>query len=53
MRSPEQAVALLRGSWQRQAGDWLDGGGEWPLRVSLAVPGERQASAHWAEFDAW
>ncbi len=53
MRSPEQAVALLRGHWQRQAGDWLDGGGDWPLRVSLAVPGERQASAHWAAFEAW
>lgn len=53
MRSPEQAVALLRGSWNRQAGDWLGGAGEWPLRVSLAVPGERQASAHWAAFEAW
>ena len=53
MRSPEQAVALLRGHWQRQAGDWLDGGGEWPLRVPLAVPGERQAGAHWAAFEAW
>lgn len=53
MRSPEQAVALLRGHWQRQAGDWLDGGGEWPLRVSLAPPGERLASANWAAFEAW
>lgn len=53
MRSPDQAVALLRGHWQRQAGGWLDGGGEWPLRVSLAAPGERQASAHWAAFEAW
>lgn len=53
MRSPEQAVALLRGHWRRQAGEWLDGGGEWPLRVSLATPGERQASAHWAAFEAW
>jgi len=52
MRSPEQVVALLRGHWRRQAGDWL-GGGEWPLRVSLAAPGERQASAHWAAFEAW
>lgn len=52
MRSPEQAIALLRGQWQRQAGDWLDGGGEWPLRVSLAAPSERQASA-WAAFEAW
>ncbi len=53
MRSPEQAIALLRGLWQRQAGDWLDGGGAWPLRVSLAAPGERQASAQWAAFELW
>jgi len=53
MRSPEQAVALLRGQWQRQAGDWLDAGGDWPLRVSLAAPGERQACAHWTGFEAW
>lgn len=53
MRSPEQTLALLRGHWRRQAGDWLDGGGEWPLRVPLVVPGERQASAQWAAFDAW
>lgn len=53
MRSPEQALELLRGSWRRQAGDWLGGAGEWPLRVALAAPGERQASAHWAAFEAW
>lgn len=53
MRSPEQAVALLRGHWQRQVGDWLDGAGEWPLRMSLDPPGERQASAQWAAFEAW
>ncbi len=53
MRSPEQALALLRGSWQRHAGDWLDGSGDWPLRVPLAVPGERQASTRWAAFEAW
>jgi len=53
MRSPEQAIAWLRGQWQRRAGDWLDGAGEWPLRVPLAVPGERQASAQWAAFEAW
>ena len=53
MRSPEQAIALLRISWRRQVGHWLGGGGEWPLRVSLAAPGEREASAHWAAFEAW
>lgn len=53
MRSPEQAVALLRGHWQRQVGGWLEGGGEWPLRISLAAPGEKQASAHWTAFEAW
>lgn len=53
MRSPEQAVALLRAQWQRHAGDWLDGSGDWPLCVPLAVPGERQASTRWAAFEAW
>jgi len=53
MRSPEQVVELLRGSWRRQVGDWLGDGGEWPLRISLMVPGERQASAHWSAFEAW
>lgn len=53
MRSPEQVVALLRRQWQRHAGDWLDGSGDWPLRVPLAVPGERQASTRWAAFEAW
>lgn len=53
MRSPEQVVALLRASWRRHAGGWLGGGGDWPLRVSLAPPGERQASAHWVAFEAW
>lgn len=53
MRSPEQATELLRGSWRRQVGNWLGGGGEWPLCVPLSVPGERQASAHWVAFETW
>ncbi len=53
MRSPEQTVALLRSRWQRHAGGWLGGGGEWPLRVSLAPPDERRAAAHWAVFETW
>lgn len=53
MRSPDQALALLRGRWQGHAGDWFSGGGEWPLRIPLAPPGERQAVAHWTAFDTW
>lgn len=53
MHSPEQVLARLRGQWQRQAGDWLGGAGEWPLRVPLAPPGERQAGANWAAFETW
>lgn len=53
MRSPEQAIALLRARWRRHAGAWLDGGGDWPLRVQLVAPSERLASAHWAAFEAW
>lgn len=53
MRSPDQATAWLRARWQRHAGDWLAGVGEWPLGVSLAVPGERAAGADWPAFEAW
>lgn len=53
MRDPEQAIALLRERWRRHAGDWLGGGGNWPLSVPLGVPGERQASVQWASFEAW
>lgn len=53
MRSPEQVAALLRTTWRRQVGDWLGGGGQWPLSISLAAPGEQQAGAHWAAFEAW
>lgn len=53
MRSPEQAIALLRGHWQRQVGDWLGESGDWPLRIALSPPSERQASTHWAAFEAW
>lgn len=53
LRDLEQATALLRKRWQRHAGEWLSGGGDWPMRVSLAPPDERQAAADWAAFDAW
>lgn len=53
MRSPEQALELLRGHWRRRVSDWLTGAGEWPLRIALAAPGERQASADWPGFESW
>lgn len=53
MRSPEQALDLLRTQWRRRISIWLAGEGEWPLRMPLAPPGEKQASADWAGFRAW
>jgi hypothetical protein len=53
MRSPEQALAQLRIAWRRRAGPWLGGAGEWPLTISLQVPGEQRAAQDWAAFDGW
>lgn len=53
MRSPDQAITLLRRQWERRAGEWLEGGGEWPLRVVLGVPAGQQAAADWNAFEAW
>ena len=53
MRSPEQAIERLRVTWRRQVGRWLDGGGDWPLRLPLAAPGERAAGEQWVAFEAW
>lgn len=53
MRSPENALALLRTTWRRHLGDWLGGGGQWPLTFSLAAPSEQQAGTHWVAFESW
>jgi hypothetical protein len=53
VRGPDAAIGLLRQRWRRHAGEWLAGGGTWPLRVPLQVPGERKAGADWAAFEAW
>lgn len=53
MRNPDDVRRLLRGTWRRHVGAWLGGHGDWPLRVGLAAPGERDAAAHWEAFEAW
>ena len=53
MRSPEQALAQLRLAWRRHAGPWLGGAGEWPLTITLQVPGEQRAAQDWAAFEGW
>lgn len=39
--------------YRQQRRDWLAGGGDWPLRLPLGPPSERQALAHLAEVRAW
>lgn len=53
MRLPDEALARLRNAWRRHAGDWLGGGGDWPLEISLAPPGERRAMQDWNAFERW
>ncbi len=53
MREPEAALTRLAVLWRRQAGQWLGGGGEWPLALPLQPPGERRAMSDWDGFRAW
>ncbi len=53
MRQPEQACERLRVLWHRHAGDWLGGGGTWPLGIPLGAPGERKAMQAWDGLQDW
>lgn len=53
MRSPEQLHARLTTAWKRNRGDWLAGGGQWPLQLPIQPPSEAQAAANWVLFDDW
>jgi hypothetical protein len=53
MRRPDAALTQLRKSHRLHAGQWLGRGGEWPLTISLSVPGERKAMQDWQAFQAW
>lgn len=53
MRQPDTARERLCILWRRHVGEWLCGGGEWPLDIGLRVPGERTAMQAWDAFEAW
>lgn len=53
MRSPELLQARLGTAWKRNRGDWLAGGGQWPLRLPIQPPNQAQAAANWELFDHW
>ena len=43
MKSPEDVTKWVRQRYQRQRWAWLDGGGTWPLQVSLDLPTQKAA----------
>ncbi|MCD7100164.1 DUF3322 and DUF2220 domain-containing protein [Stenotrophomonas sp. MMGLT7] len=53
MLLPDDALAVLRGIWRRRRGDWLLGGGEWPLPIPLRPPTQEQAEQAWTRFGQW
>ncbi|RMG51403.1 MAG: DUF3322 and DUF2220 domain-containing protein [Gammaproteobacteria bacterium] len=50
---PEALIARLRTRCQRQRSAWLQGEGEWPLRLPLGVPTEREAQQHLERVHQW
>ena len=50
---PEQVKDWLVRRYNNQHRVWLEGGGEWPLSVSLGVPTERDFTDDPAEVRAW
>lgn len=52
---PDAALQRLAVRYSNQRRNWLAGGGEWPIRLPLGLPAERQAveqSAHVREWQA-
>lgn len=50
---PEQARDWLARRYSNQHRGWLEGGGDWPLRVPLGTPTEADAAADIAAVRAW
>ncbi|MFA7096650.1 MAG: Wadjet anti-phage system protein JetD domain-containing protein [Gammaproteobacteria bacterium] len=50
---PEGVGERLRTRFRNQCRDWLAGQGEWPLKLPLGLPNERQARAQLAQVKAW
>ena len=40
---PEDVIQHLRNSYKKQKKQWLTGNTEWPLKLSLGLPTEKQA----------
>lgn len=53
MKSPEDVALWVRQRYQRQRWAWLDGGGAWPLQVSLGPPTQKTALAAPGAVRAW
>ncbi|MBD8527823.1 Wadjet anti-phage system protein JetD domain-containing protein [Pseudomarimonas arenosa] len=52
-QTPEALRDRLQQRLLQHGGDWLLGGGDWPLRLPLGAPTEMQAQAHWDLFEQW
>ncbi len=50
---PDDAFQRLNLRYRSQRRHWLAGGGEWPIRLPLGVPAEREAAEHLAQVRDW
>jgi hypothetical protein len=53
MLLPDVLRARLRVAWERNRGDWLNGGGSWPRSFSTEPPTEEGARDRWDVFGEW
>lgn len=50
---PEDVIQHLRNSYKKQKKQWLTGNTEWPLKLSLGLPTEKQAFDYFNEVQQW
>jgi hypothetical protein len=50
---PEGVIERLRIRFRNQRSAWLRGEGDWPLRLPLGIPTEKQALTHLPQVKAW
>lgn len=53
LRHPEDARTRLSRSWARNRSDWLGGGGQWPLELTLGHPTEADARGNLDAVAGW